>query len=150
MAKPKLCVLLERTDINPLHCFGDCTTLRQVVNGLQQLGREAIGWMVEAKWRSQLIGDRSLWDWEDPCTLHPLLSLLGGYQPLQYSPHLSPCSSITELSEPSSPTDSIVSIPPNSPTSTPLPFETDEERLRRTQEEDVELLLQVILHPTAS
>ncbi|KAJ2927229.1 hypothetical protein H1R20_g9863, partial [Candolleomyces eurysporus] len=86
MKKPKLLVLLERADINPLRCFGERSTLRQIVSGLQQLGREAIGWILEARWRSQLMGDRSLWDWEDPRALRGLRSILGNYDLTTYVP----------------------------------------------------------------
>jgi hypothetical protein len=57
MKKPKLLVLLERTNINPLCCFGDGSTLRQIMLGLQQFGREAINWITKARWQSQLMGN---------------------------------------------------------------------------------------------
>jgi hypothetical protein len=76
MAKPRLVTLLEQTNINPLRCFGDRNTLKRIVNGLQQLGRKAVNWIVEAKWQSQLMGSKSLWDWEDPRMLRPLSAIL--------------------------------------------------------------------------
>ncbi|KAJ2923698.1 hypothetical protein H1R20_g13397, partial [Candolleomyces eurysporus] len=130
MKKPKLLILLERADINPLRCFGERSTLRQIVSGLQQVGREAIGWILEARWRSQLLGNESLWDWEDPRALRGL---------------------IPDSSAPSSPTDSIVTLTPSSPGGVFLPFFEDYDKATSSVEgEEVELLLQLVLHPTAS
>jgi hypothetical protein len=60
MVKPWLVTLLKQTNINPLQCFGDHNTLKRIVNRLQQLGCKAVNWIVEAKWRSQLMGSKSL------------------------------------------------------------------------------------------
>ncbi|KAJ2923544.1 hypothetical protein H1R20_g13550, partial [Candolleomyces eurysporus] len=75
MNKPRLATLLERANINPLLNIGDKGQLTRLFRGFQQLGREAIDWIVEARWRSLLLGERSLWNWEDPRVLRPLFPI---------------------------------------------------------------------------
>jgi hypothetical protein len=47
MDRPRLAMLLESVSINPLKNIGDHDTLQQLYKGLQQLGREAVDWILE-------------------------------------------------------------------------------------------------------
>ncbi|KAJ2936422.1 hypothetical protein H1R20_g672, partial [Candolleomyces eurysporus] len=150
MKKPRLVTLFERTSINPLLNIGDKGTLRRLYQGLQQVGREAIDWIIEARWRSQLMGSRSLWNWEDPRTLRPFGPWMKDAYFVTTTPNNSPASNSCGASAPSSPTDSTTTLPSDSPIPTYLPFAPYDEREAGNAQDDVELLFQVVLHPTAS
>ncbi|RXW14020.1 hypothetical protein EST38_g11836 [Candolleomyces aberdarensis] len=146
MKKPRLVSLLERTSINPLKNIGDQFILTRLFHGLQQVGREAIDWIVEARWRSQLMGKRSLWDWEDPRILKPLGRMVG-------DPRLAHAAITGPQDAPSSPADSTTVVPPNSPASIAspvLPFSAMPQTDYEKAEDNVNMFLQLVLHPTAS
>ncbi|RXW12197.1 hypothetical protein EST38_g13656 [Candolleomyces aberdarensis] len=164
MEKPRLAVLLEQANINPLLNIGNRRQLTQLFRGLQQLGREAIDWIIEARWRSLLLGKRSLWDWEDPRTLRSL-------SPISQDPRLSTTATTALRAIASNHTDSPAGLcnpatPPSSPnlsttgmgsstyatapSSPVLPFTTPGTPIIAGPQDDVDLLLQVVLHPTAS
>ncbi|KAJ2925838.1 hypothetical protein H1R20_g11252, partial [Candolleomyces eurysporus] len=150
MKKPRLVTLFERTNINPLLNIGDRDILTRLFRGLQQIGREAIDWIVEAKWRSQLMGNHSRWDWEDPRTLRPLGSWIDSSRLVAGTPYNSPAPASPSTTAYSSSANSTTALPPSSPTSAFLPFSAGGESQHGNAEDDVELLLQVVLHPTAS
>ncbi|RXW15931.1 hypothetical protein EST38_g9924 [Candolleomyces aberdarensis] len=122
MKKPKLLVLLEQADINPLWCFRDQSTLWQIISGLQQLGQEAIRWILEVCWHSQILGNQLLWDWEDPCALQGLLSIVGSHYKIAHVLINSASSNSPDSSAPSSPTDSIITLTLDSPGGVFIPF----------------------------
>ncbi|RXW11657.1 hypothetical protein EST38_g14199 [Candolleomyces aberdarensis] len=143
MEKPRLALLLENTNINPLLNIGEKDRLKRMFRGLQQLGREAIDWIVEARWRSLLLGDRSLWNWEDPRQFPRLAHIVQDPRLLAL-----PAPASSTPSENGSDTNATVyTTPPNSPT---LAFSTHLFENIPGPQEDVDLLLQIVLHPTAS
>jgi hypothetical protein len=146
MEKPCLALLLENTSINPLLNISGKDQLRRMFKGLQQLGREAIDWIVEARWRSLLLGERSLWDWEDPRIL-PRLAPISGDPCLMALP--CPPSPTSSVSDESNTNATVYTTLPNSPTAF-LPFTLHPLASVTGPQEDVDLLLQVVLHPTAS
>ncbi|RXW16344.1 hypothetical protein EST38_g9514 [Candolleomyces aberdarensis] len=152
MKKPHLVALLEGTSINPLlNIAKEKVTLKRLYCGLQQLGREAIDWITKARWRSVLMGDRSLWDWEDPRVLRPLEALVDDHRAIR-GPPVQPAAlasgSVTPT--PSSPAGSTIVAPPSSPTTPVLPFGPVATPVAANVEDDIRLLLQLVLHPTAS
>ncbi|KAJ2923305.1 hypothetical protein H1R20_g13791, partial [Candolleomyces eurysporus] len=57
MEKPCLANLLKHANINPLLNIRDKDQLRRMFWGLQQLGREAVDWIIKARWHSLLLGE---------------------------------------------------------------------------------------------
>ncbi|KAJ2922287.1 hypothetical protein H1R20_g14808, partial [Candolleomyces eurysporus] len=145
MDKPRLVALLESTQINPLRNLGKRSVLQQIFQGLQQLGREAIDWIIEARWRSQLLGDQSLWNWEDPRVLRPLA-------PFVRDPRLLAAPAVDPRTIKDSTGNSAggTTTPPNSPTSAILPFDVEDPTGPIATEDDGELVLQLVLHPKLS
>ncbi|KAJ2934240.1 hypothetical protein H1R20_g2846, partial [Candolleomyces eurysporus] len=148
MEKPRLAVLLERANINPLLNIGDRDQLRRMFQGRQQLGREAVDWIIEARWRSLLLGEPSMWDWEDPRTLPTLYPVVRDPRLLNSIQMAPPSVGNNDDSDSETTATQGTTTPPNSPT---LAFSTPTTSATYPgPPDDVGLLMQVVLHPTAS
>ncbi|RXW19084.1 hypothetical protein EST38_g6780 [Candolleomyces aberdarensis] len=148
MEKPRLALLLERANINPLLNIGDKGQLKRMFRGLQQLGREAVDWIIEARWRSLLLGERSMWDWEDPRILPTLFPVIRDPRLLNSIQVASPPGPDNDNSDSETTATQGTTTPPNSPT---LPFSIPATTATYPgPQDDVGLLMQVVLHPTAS